>query len=813
MPRMSLFVGSFLLPFFLSAQIQGRVTDAQGEPLADVGILVAHTSTGTLTNAQGYYVLQLSQRGQITLLFQRLGHASQRKTIDYSGSPIVIDIVLEEAIVQLKEVAVSSTENPAHRIIREAIAKRKDHLRRSTNYSAQFYSRGLLRLTRTPKGMRVDLEGMDMGSRLDSLGRGILYLSETQSDIWQDGDFLKEHITASKLSGNSQGFSFNRAQDLNLHFYDNSYDLGAAAVSPIADNAFAYYRYQLIESYYDEQSRLINKIAVVPKHKTDPAYSGVIYIEEDRWQLCGIDLESTGNRMNMWGLDTFRIRQQFSFLPDQELWVKTSQVFDFEFGLLGLQGGARFSAVYSNYDFNWVAPKKRSPLIARIAENANKKDSLFWQNRPIPLTEEESNDYIVSDSIEVVRSDPAYKDSLDRIQNKLKWTDPLMGYSHRNSNQNRELSFSGLLSDLQFNTVQGWNATWTIDYNKTYEAKKQELRLESRLQYGHANRRAYASAEGSYVLSRHHSSVLRFQAGQQLRQYRNMLSPTINSVYTQLLGDNFAKYYLEEAYGLGGQHEPTNGILLNANVAYTHRTPVFNHSDFDIHRGTDNAYQSNNPLTDRVETAPFEKHRLFLLDVFVRIRFKQYYVEHPDYRWKTNPPGLPELRLYYTAGFSNGLYDNFSKVQLRIDQSLQTGQLGRLNWRLDMGRFLKSGEVPYMDHFIPLGNETHIWLNEANRFQLLPFYTRSSDKQYAAFHLQHDFEKWLLGKIPVLIALDANTEIGLAAHAVPGHKPYTEWRVGLRNLGFGKLKIFHVLYSQGYWGTQKTEGFRVGIRF
>lgn len=802
-----------LAPFFLHAQIQGKVTDIDGNPLADVGILVEYTSTGTLTNAQGFYNLELPNKEQITLIYQRLGHAPQRKTIDYNGGSVRIDIVLEEKIVELKEVSVSSADNPAHRIIRKTIAKRKDHLNRSTNYMAQYYSRGLLRLTRTPKGLRAGLEGADMSNRLDSLGRGILYLSETQSEIWQDGDFLKERITASKVSGDSQGFSFNRARNLNLSFYSNSYDFGALAISPISDNAFSYYKYELIESYYDEQNRLINKVSVIPKHKTGPTYWGVLYIEEDRWQLCGVDLETTGNRMNMWGIETLRIQQQFSYIPAKDLWIRASQVLSFEFGLFGIKGGGHFSAVYSDYNFDWSAPKKRSPVITKIEEDANKKDSLFWQNRPIPLTQEESKDYTVSDSIEVLRSDPAYIDSLDRIQNKMKWTHPFLGFTHQKRNQKRSVSFNGFIRDVQFNTVQGWNATWDINYNKAYESKKQELRIKSRLQYGHANQRVYPSAEGLYVLSRHHSSVLNFQAGQKLRQYRDILSPTLNSVYTQLLGDNYAKYYLEEAYGLGGQHELINGLLLSTNLAYLKRTPVFNHLDFDTHRRTNNPYDSNNPLSDVNGTAPFEEHQMFLLDVYMRIRFKQYYVEHPDYRWKTNPEGMPELRLFYTAGFSKGVYDSFSKMRLQIEQSIKAGQMGQLNWLLHVGKFLNSKEVPYMDYFIPLGNESHVWLNGNTRFQFLPHYNRSSSKEFMAFHLQHDFEKWLLGKIPLLRAIDANTEIGLALHAVPEHRPYSEWYVGLRNLGIGKFKIFHVLYGQGYWGEQKFEGFRFGVQF
>src|SRR5690606_31521434 len=88
---------------------------------------------------------------------------------------------------------------------------------------------------------------------LDSTRSGILYLSETVSKLtFQKPDKMKEVIVASKVSGNDNGFSFNNAASVNFDFYENYVPFNINVVSPIADNAFNYYRYKLEGTFFYE---------------------------------------------------------------------------------------------------------------------------------------------------------------------------------------------------------------------------------------------------------------------------------------------------------------------------------------------------------------------------------------------------------------------------------------------------------------------------------------------------------------------------------------------------------------------------------
>src|SRR5690606_4300736 len=124
-----------------------------------------------------------------------------------------------------------------------------------------------------------------------------------------------------------------------------------AIVSPIANNAFGYYNYKLDGVFY-ENNQLINKIRVTPKRPNDRVFNGVIYIVEDSWQLYGVELTTTGMAIQVPFVEELMFKQNFSYDENEDYWVKRSQTIDFSFGFLGFKGDGRFTAVYSNYDFN-----------------------------------------------------------------------------------------------------------------------------------------------------------------------------------------------------------------------------------------------------------------------------------------------------------------------------------------------------------------------------------------------------------------------------------------------------------------------------
>lgn len=87
-----------------ATRIVGKVTDEQKQPLPGVSVLVKGTVTGTSTNKDGKYFLELPRVENISLLFSFIGMKS--KEVKYVGVD-TINVVMEEDISEVEEVVVT----------------------------------------------------------------------------------------------------------------------------------------------------------------------------------------------------------------------------------------------------------------------------------------------------------------------------------------------------------------------------------------------------------------------------------------------------------------------------------------------------------------------------------------------------------------------------------------------------------------------------------------------------------------------------------------------------------------------------------
>lgn len=108
---------SFLYATPLSAQTRetstftGRVTDAKtGEPISNVNVFVAGSTSGSSTDELGNYSFQTQLTGNHYIVFSIIGYKTQSKFLEIStGESYVINLQLEPVTIQLQEVEVVST--------------------------------------------------------------------------------------------------------------------------------------------------------------------------------------------------------------------------------------------------------------------------------------------------------------------------------------------------------------------------------------------------------------------------------------------------------------------------------------------------------------------------------------------------------------------------------------------------------------------------------------------------------------------------------------------------------------------------------
>lgn len=809
-----------LISFSSFSQINGIVKDNKNQTLPFVNIYVENTYIGTTSNEEGNYELNIRKADTYTIVFQFLGYKTVKKTVKIETFPYTLDAILAEEEISLNEVVVNSNENPANKIIRKAIEFRKSNLEKINSYKADFYSRGLIRIKNAPEKIFGQDIG-DLGGGLDSTRSGVIYLSETISKIeFLRPDKLKEKITGSKVSGDDSGFSFNTAIDVDYNFYDNTIELGNQIISPIANNAFSYYNYKLDGIFYDDKGNLINKVTVIPKRENDPIFAGTIYIVENQWTIYALELDITGTQARIPAADVITIKQDFSYSETDKVWAKISQKIDFKYAIFGIKGDGRFTAVYSNYIFNPEITKKEfGREIVAFEDNANKKDSTFWQAiRPVPLTDEEITDYIKKDSIQVVRDSKTYKDSIDGVNNKFKIGKLFSGYNYSNTYKNWNAGITSPISTFTFNTVQGWNANISAYYRKNYDEYKRYFSLSGTVNYGFSDDRLRGTLAATYKFNNISRPFLTISGGITTQQFNasEPISRSLNSGFSLFSEQNYMKIYENSFAQIAYSNELFNGFRLNSSISYQNRKALFNTTDQAWYPKDNREYTSNNPLDDTAYgIAPFNNHTIFKLDISGRINFDQDYMSYPDSKFNIPNGKYPTLILGYEKGFSSSISDyNFDQIKGRLTQSFNIRDKGRFQYNLKAGQFFNADNIAFMDYHHFNGNQTHFGEGSyLDVFNNLPYYSMSTNKSYVEFHAEHDFNGFLLGKIPLINKLNFNLIAGAHFLSTPDNKPYQEYTIGIDNIGWGKFRFLRIDYLRSYQSGFQSDAIIFGLKF
>ncbi len=803
------------------SQIKGKVTDVKDHPISLASVYLENTITGTTTNNNGDYSLPIAKTGTYTIIFQMLGYKTVKKIIDVNSFPHTLNIILEEEEVTLDEVVVNSEENPANKIIRNAIANKAKNTDKFAKFTADFYSRGLFKVKDLPKKFLGQDIG-DMGGGLDSTRSGIVYLSETVSKIafQKRPKNFKEHIIASKVSGQDNGISFNQAEDVNFNFYENSFDLAdVKVISPIANGAFGYYNYKLTGVFYDKNGKLINKIQLLPKRKNDRVFSGFIYIVEDDWAIYGADVIVTGTQISLPIVDTLHIKQNYNFSTNNKAWVPVTQTIDFKAGMFGFNFNGRFSAAYSNYNFtpNFTEQTFSNEILS-FAEHATEKDSVYWKTiRPVALTSEEISDYKLKDSIKTIRTSEKYLDSIDGKNNKFKPLDILFGYTYEDSFNKWSLSTSSPIENLNFNTVQGWNSTIGIDYRKLLNKKGKRLSIGADVNYGFSEKKVRPTANFSYQWNNTTKPVLTMSGGVATPQFneKQPISKFWNTISSVFFERNYLKNYEKTFAKVSFSQEVTNGIRMFSSLEFADRKPLFNTTDYVMFPKDDVSYTSNNPQEPSNFTTGFTPHHMWTFSLGTNINFGQKYLSYPNGKYNISSRKYPSLFIGYKKNFGSGNTEwNSDLVFSELRQKINLSNWGEFAYKAKGGLFLEQKDIPFIDYAHFNGNRLLIApkSNYLDNFYMLPYYQLSTNDKFVELHGEYNFKGALLSKIPLLNKLNFHLVTSGKALFTPDNKPYSEFAVGLDNVGFGKWRLLRVDFARSTFNGKHENRVVLGIK-
>lgn len=794
-----------------AALLYGTVSDPSGEALPFANVLVEGSTRGAATNLEGYFELEL-EPGAYVLIVRYLGYATRRIPLNLGSENQELQVTLQPESLTLSDVVVSGSEDPAVAIMRKAIARRETYRRETPDFSADVYIKGLQQIDEAP--VRILGIKIETGDLLDSNRTGIVYLSESFSRLHVQGagtpgKRTREDMLASKVSGDDQAFSWNEAAPMEVSFYQPRMGMDGLSerqfISPLADDAFFYYRFRLQGTFLDEDQRLINKIEVVPRREHDPVFRGHVYVVEDSWRLYGTELMLTRDA-GIEFIDSLALHMTYAPV-DSQRWMPVSRHFRFRFGVLGIRGQGYFLGYYSGYELDPSFPRGFfGPEVLSVQRGANEMDSAYWMaSRPVPLSPLERADYRAKDVLAERRKSQAYLDSLDRESNQWEFMNLLLGYQRSNTYKKRSWSVESPLSSIGYNTVEGWFLQAGGIWNQELE-RNRAITLGSRLRYGISNQRLQAEGRLRWLSDATRFQTLELSAGRQVAEYHpnGAISPLVNTAYTIWLEQNYLKLFEQTFAEAAFSRHLFNGLQARLELHWAERRGMTNNADWVWNDVRGRAFTSNDPRDPDNQGLPLATHRISRIQLGLSYQIAQKYSSEPDRRYLL-PSRWPRLNLNVQSGLPVlGSELRFTRARASANWELPLGLVGVSQFEVGGGGFLQSDSLTFIDFQHFQGNQTIFLRPGLARFHVLPYFERSTIRPWAELHYEHHFNGFFFNKLPGLRKL--RWQLVAGTHAL-----YTADQGWYQELSLGIEHLFKVGRVEGVFGRGEEGENRWGV--
>ncbi len=415
---------------FASAQrvVTGRVLDATTrEPLAFVPFVIEGTRTGTTSEIDGRFTLTVPQL-PITLRASYVGYDPLIVTIN-DEKPVMV--MLNASNIQLHVVEIAPTENPAHRIIRQVYADRKENDgMRYRSYRYTSYSKSVFDATSDmekvmPKDTMADT-GPDTTflaasrdttvadtAKTDSSTTKLLELLEHQhlfliesatQKSFKPPSAEKETVLAMRVSGlKNPSFLAIAAQTATFSIYSPQIDIGDKSyLGPIGPGSTNKYYYHLEDTLYRGRDSVF-VISYRPRTGTKfEGLKGLLYINTDGYAVQNVTAEPVEKD----GI-SIRFQQKHERLPTADggtAWFPVQlNTFVYFSGLslngLGIYGEGRIYLKDIELDVDVARKEVRGPELV-MDKLSMRKDDAYWKGlRSDSLGAKDLRTYTMMDSL------------------------------------------------------------------------------------------------------------------------------------------------------------------------------------------------------------------------------------------------------------------------------------------------------------------------------------------------------------------------------------------------------------------------------
>lgn len=836
--------------------IKGSTLSDKGEHLPFVGIYVKNKNISTSSNADARFEISL-QPGEYQLVIQCLGYKTEEQTVVVKDEWVELNIILRPTIYTLGEIKINSkNEDPAYAIMRKAISMAKFYKYQVDEYSVKAYIKGFFKFKKIPFEWLV--KKLDKNKDLDT---GKVYLDESICELtFKQPNIYKEKFISVSSSQNEKRPS--PARYYNGSFYEPNI---GDAISPLSPKAFSYYSFQLEGSYYQGKQQ-INKIKVTPRFKGDNLFRGHIYILENTWNIHSVNLSVMHEGINFIITQLYTEIQNNVWMPLSQSYVIYGKYLGFGFDskyqvILNnyeikineklqvpaeiidektekekvneavivkskdekeLENLLRSEKKFTRKDMQklmkmyekeeqkkYEEPNVVSNRTVEFDSMAYKHDSTFWATeRPILLSEKETNSYRTRDSLVLIENKITANDNLKKNKPTLsiKWFAVKL-----NMDSTSSIQWTTPLASINYNTVEKWVLSSNLIYTKKFQNTNRLIIIPTG-RYSFARKLVSGTGLINYQYgSKQETGSVFAEAGKYISQLNtnNPIGFVANTGATLLFESNFMRIYEKEYYKLGFSQKVTDNFIFSLTGEYANRFMLNNATNIQpFIDWKNNNFTSNTPLNKETANTGFLPHQAFTTQLSLKYYLrKKYFIKNGVKKEVHNTS--PELILNYKKGYNEILNSklDFDFIELNFKYNFKIRGNREMFGGLNVGKFINDNKLSFVDYKHFMGNSIFIQ-QTVTGYRMLDYYKYSTTNQFVESFIHYQPAKLLFTQFVVARMLGIKENVFVNYLYTPSSNNYMELGYGLDQVfRFLRLEVIATFSDMQH----QSFGFRVGF--
>jgi len=714
--KFCLFIFLILTVSYSQDLIQGSVVDiATKQSLAFANLRVKNANIQIVCDVNGKFSF-INHSNSNTLICSYVGYEKTEFQInEKSKKGIIIELVSTHN--NLDEVVIN--DNPANEIIRKVIVnKERNNPENIKSFQYSCYN-------------KIIYDYKSLGeSKNDSIvfrqklrGSHFFMMESVTQRNFISPDLSEEVVIGTKVSGfknpsfaaiatDFQPFSF---YDDNIKFFNINY------LNPISKGSLKKYKFHIEDILINEKDTVYIISFKPKKNKKFEGLKGMLYVNSKKFAVQNV-IASPSEK----GRIDIKIQQKYSLIND-EYWFPEQLNFAVQFNdfpnkntPMVIDGKSYIDEVKLNLPLD---KKKFSNQIVRLDENATKKDSMFWKKHRVEsLNSVDVRTYRVIDSIGEKKNFDSYLLIAEKmIQNKfpLKYID------------------IDLSKTLLFNKYEGLRIGSGFYTNDSVLKK---MSLGGFLGYGTKDEQLKYGGEFVFKFSKKNEFNLGIHYQNNLIEtgsYGQQVSVNNLFDFRKFIGYQYDKV---EQTGISIRFRNFNYFLWDFRLNRTDAEPKYN-------------YEFNNG------SQSFIHYKNSTLDLNIRFAYKEKFINSFHQNIGTGTK-YPIVYASFSKGFKNLFHGdfNYTKIELAVEQSLYTKNLGVTMYRVETGYLDK--ELPYGLLFTGEGSyDKEMLFIAKNTFQTMTPYEFLSDK-YINLFLSQNFGGLLFKKNKFQPGISLHNNIG-----------------------------------------------------